>query len=383
MATPIKPTGPYTRNLLAPKTAYLTGAWGFGEGSGNLIDNVGTSLDDLEIQEGTTYVTATSGYKWITTNEGTALRINYPAKRDQYLRMLNIGLPRMTRGTLRFRFRWLTRSVIQQLICTYIGHLSTATSTNALSIFFRATNGLRTTQNGKFLGATANQVSSPNNLPNEYMADVIQTWSPENGLVMWYNFQKVIENDTNGDYVPNEPANPLLFYSRVQPSVQVLNLFRGDISFISIYSEPLTSADIRWLEIYPYLSIAPILYASYPIETRLGEADETIVDYRATRLNNRSSLDAVQTVWNITGNGEDFTIRTGNNPTDTPGVLDSSLTHLDIWLPPDTEYQIRMRQDTTGNGNYTEWTPFHTFTSLGYINSYDKYQILCRRGVTL
>lgn len=102
---------------------------------------------------------------------------------------------------------------------------------------------------------------------------------------------------------------------------------------------------------------------------------------RATRL----TLDSVtagarSTHWNIVSAVDGaFTLITTANGSTSGNVLDSSLSFLDIWLPPSQTYSVRTRHGLTG-GIASAWTTATAFDSRGPLNSYEKFRALSGLG---
>ncbi len=128
--------------------------------------------------------------------------------------------------------------------------------------------------------------------------------------------------------------------------------------------------------------------ARYPIQQDgfdENALDTSIADYRATRLVNNFVVKsrATQVQWEITPvGGTSFTYTTTANSESTgdPSVFNASLTTLDLWLPPASNYMVRTRQYI--DGAWTYWSLSTAFTSLGYINSFEKYTILNRGTIS-
>lgn len=98
---------------------------------------------------------------------------------------------------------------------------------------------------------------------------------------------------------------------------------------------------------------------------------------RATRLTLDSvAVGAISTHWNIvsTFDGAFTTITTANGST-SGNILDSSLSFIDIWLPPSQTYTVRTRHGLN-SGSATAWTLRKTFESRGPLNSFEKYLAL-------
>jgi len=124
----------------------------------------------------------------------------------------------------------------------------------------------------------------------------------------------------------------------------------------------------------------PILQSGFDKDS----VDTTIGDYQATRLENQVySSESIFTEWKVSVNGGDeFTYSTTNNKVVPSGnVLGGSKNTLDLWLPPNHPITVRTRQFV--NGQYSAWTAKSHSTSLGYVNSYDKYRILSRNTTTI
>ena len=125
----------------------------------------------------------------------------------------------------------------------------------------------------------------------------------------------------------------------------------------------------------------PQLAPTYPTATTTRLADLSINDAKATRLN-FTELDSSgnQTQWELREpGGNSFYIRTDAETTPSGSVLGGNLTTLDLWLPPATTYEARARRL---NGNYDDWSAWTTVVSLGYVNSYEKYEILNRGTIS-
>ena len=127
----------------------------------------------------------------------------------------------------------------------------------------------------------------------------------------------------------------------------------------------------------------------YPIEQSdfdENALDTSIENYRATRLVNNFVIAAraTQVQWEITPSGGKrfiYTTTASSESTGDPSVLTASLTTLDLWLPPSSKYTVRTRQHI--DGAWTYWSPSFAFTSLGYINSFEKYAILNRGTISI
>ena len=123
---------------------------------------------------------------------------------------------------------------------------------------------------------------------------------------------------------------------------------------------------------------------AYPIEQDGFDAnsvDTTIADYRTTRLNNYVYDTETSSVkWEFSLGGDTFIHTTTATSGSSGSVLGSSLNQLDLWLPPGQQFTVRTKPIISGVA--TTWTPTVTLTSLGYINSYQKGQIL-NRGTTI
>lgn len=124
---------------------------------------------------------------------------------------------------------------------------------------------------------------------------------------------------------------------------------------------------------------------SYPIQQsgfNQNSVDETIIDYRATRLTVSSpNSSATKTQWEINLGGDNFYITTIANTPAAGSVLGGSKTYLDYWFPPAITGTVRYRQFVSGS--WEAWSDLVSFTALGYINSYEKYQILNRNTITV
>lgn len=146
----------------------------------------------------------------------------------------------------------------------------------------------------------------------------------------------------------------------------------------------LTPGSAVYYDYHPTMKDA--VSATYPIQQTgfsANSVDTSITDYRATRLtNNAVHPDSTMTEWEFNLGGDSFYFQTDNNGLIGPSanVLDSSLNTIDIWLPPHHTGQMRTRQFVNG---WSEWIGPTNFTALGYINSYDKYQILNRATITI
>lgn len=102
---------------------------------------------------------------------------------------------------------------------------------------------------------------------------------------------------------------------------------------------------------------------------------------RATRLTLDSvSVGALSTHWNIvtTFDGS-FTVVTTAIGSTSENVLDSSLSFIDIWLPPLQTYTVRTRHGLSG-GTASAWTVATSFDSRGPLNSFEKYLALSGLG---
>lgn len=137
-------------------------------------------------------------------------------------------------------------------------------------------------------------------------------------------------------------------------------------------------------------SMHPTMYdlaeAKYPIQQtdfNANSVDVTITDYRATRLlSNTANVGHTKIQWELDMGGDPFYFTTDANGIqgESANVLESGLDYIDIWLPPHEVFALRTRYYYSGG--WTDWFDIGQFTALGYINSYDKYQILNRATIT-
>lgn len=120
----------------------------------------------------------------------------------------------------------------------------------------------------------------------------------------------------------------------------------------------------------------PILQDGFDITS----VDATINDYRATRfVSDYIDPSAIRAQWKVTYDGYTLYFRTPNSTLNAP-MLANTLTTLDLWLPPAYDVQIQTRHFV--DGAWTGWSDSFEFTSLGYVNSYQKYEILNRPTIT-
>lgn len=98
---------------------------------------------------------------------------------------------------------------------------------------------------------------------------------------------------------------------------------------------------------------------------------------RATRLAlDTVAMGAISTHWNIVTTFDGvFTIITRTTGSTSGNVLDSSLSFIDIWLPPSQSYTVRTRHGLN-SGNATAWSTRKAFESRGPLNSFEKYKAL-------
>jgi len=129
---------------------------------------------------------------------------------------------------------------------------------------------------------------------------------------------------------------------------------------------------------------------SLPIgNSDLYDIDTAIKDYRATRLSTYAYLSTASEIeWGILSitNGTEYYIKTYPDKTSNSStVLNVDFTDqkaiVDIWFPPYEEFMFKTRMKI--GGSWTRWTVWSTGTALGYINSYEKYQILNRQTQTI
>lgn len=132
----------------------------------------------------------------------------------------------------------------------------------------------------------------------------------------------------------------------------------------------------------PYLSVVyPILQSGFDVSS----LDTSIADYRTTRLKiNNIGNDVTKTQWEVFLLNEvpnnSFTITTDNTTVANGSILDGNISYLDYWFPPNYEAMAMFR---TYNGSWSEWSEWKEFTALGYVNSYEKYQILNRQSTII
>lgn len=377
-----KPSGPYTLNTLTSKANNIIGLWGFSEGSGtHIVNTIPNSLSRLSGAEGNAFgnVTTFTDFYWETINNELACNINRTNDSDQYF-YFESSSQTNTMNTGSCRVRCLAyRNATEAIANTGTGN----PNLDANGFYFAKANNTYTAtlfQNGKFAGGGANFLATPNNaLTLNTIMDIVFTWG-SNGTYIYINGTEQAA-DATATFVPNSAVN-WQFGCRVITGISSFADFRSAYSYVSLYDDQLSQEDVDWLTMWPYIEVSPLVYASYPIDTEGALADQTIYDYRATRINNRSILEATLTEWNFSDTwGNEFTMRTGSNTTASANILGSGLNYLDLWLPPYQEYYVRTRQLV--NGSYTPWSPFHSFMSLGYINSYEKAQILNRGTQTI
>lgn len=101
----------------------------------------------------------------------------------------------------------------------------------------------------------------------------------------------------------------------------------------------------------------------------------TPISSRGTRLTIPDS-NATETQWDFiqTHDGYQFFITTSSGTHSATNVLNSSVSYVELWLPPFFTYYVRYRQKT--NGVWGAWAQYYTFTSRGPLNSYDAYYAL-------
>ena len=134
----------------------------------------------------------------------------------------------------------------------------------------------------------------------------------------------------------------------------------------------------------PAAATFPILQSGFDAQS----LDTRITDYRATRITNKlADKNTTQTQWEFQipgGNPFTFVTKASGETRGSGNVLGASVSHLDLWLPPSTTFDVRTRQFQ--EGAWTAWTPRDPesrITSLGYINSFQKYEVLNRGTITI
>lgn len=103
---------------------------------------------------------------------------------------------------------------------------------------------------------------------------------------------------------------------------------------------------------------------------------------RGTYLETTLSMEGVtETQWHFASvDGSEFFITTTADGTESANVLDSSLSFINIWLPPFQEYGVRVRRKIA---SWTTWSEFINFTTTGYFTSHDRYLELASQSVTI
>jgi hypothetical protein len=108
---------------------------------------------------------------------------------------------------------------------------------------------------------------------------------------------------------------------------------------------------------------------SYPVGTR------------GTLLAISSDPSAIETQWQFTDHdGRDFTFTTLSGVVNADNVLNSSLSFIELWLPPYHRYFLRTRQLT--DGSWGEWSDYLGFESRGPLNSYENFYAISSKYIT-
>jgi hypothetical protein len=106
-----------------------------------------------------------------------------------------------------------------------------------------------------------------------------------------------------------------------------------------------------------------------------------------------SALGTQQTQWQIflaeqevtdtptTGAPYPITVTTTTDGADFENVTQASTQYLDIWLPPYQDFKFRVRRLFNDGSAYENWSPLSTFTSPGYMNSFEAYQLLSNETI--
>jgi hypothetical protein len=98
---------------------------------------------------------------------------------------------------------------------------------------------------------------------------------------------------------------------------------------------------------------------------------------RATILSIGESANVSRVQWHITdSSGQDMYLITNSDGVteNYANVVESSLNSVQIWLPPNQEFSVRYRRQI--GSTYENWSNTTTFTSQGYLNSFERYQQL-------
>ncbi len=143
----------------------------------------------------------------------------------------------------------------------------------------------------------------------------------------------------------------------------------GHIEFVYIYSRALTDAEIIEISTSPYQMYNP--FTTTPVGTR------------GTILHKAAPVGATKTQWEMTpqfNNDDPFTITSTNTGADSDSVLSSSIDFIEVWLPPDHVYLLRVRHLV--GGNLTDYSLAVDVTMRGALNSFDKFHALSANTVT-
>ncbi len=141
------------------------------------------------------------------------------------------------------------------------------------------------------------------------------------------------------------------------------------IEFVYIYGRALTDAEIIELSTSPYQMYEPFV--------------TTPVGSRGTKIHKAAPVGATKTQWEFTpqfNNDDPFTITSTNTGADSDSVLSSSIDFIEVWLPPDHVYLLRVRHLV--GGNLTDFSLAVDVTMRGALNSFDKFFALSVNTVT-
>ncbi len=99
---------------------------------------------------------------------------------------------------------------------------------------------------------------------------------------------------------------------------------------------------------------------------------------RTNKLTITSPNSSAKTQWRF--NGKEYTITSTAKGTNSESVIYGTLSTIEFWLPPNTNFTVQYREQV--RGVYGGWSATHSFTSRGTLNSYERGKLLNSRTIT-